>query len=470
MFMVSRPASHSSGREIGFPQTRVPIFGALGPRKMCFTTGSSSANNRKQLIHHLAGTCIETKYEMLTFGKFHKLALVALIATLPIVGSAADRCAPLFASTQSDFVAKEPAGPAPSDPARRARAVQGHTPPRSTFEWLARLRASGRLTYEGRHYSLNGTEFLASNEGDWHRTPFDWKPTEVLVAFGTNSAWEIAANKQAKTLVLADWSPLPLFAHAYLIEPLLRISTTPQQLMLHLAGLDPAGVRSLDSSSLAAILAGRFEMRPEAIGRFLTYLSEKKEINDEELEFFSQYYRSRDMRAKFMRMFGEDSSPFRELRDPGFANFNLFFELRYNETPPGMLAMSVMHNQKHFDYIRGLYLNRHVEYVLSAVNDLAMYQSVQNQHPNAQSWTLSLTNIFDMDYNGLTFQELKNLLSGVIGVAGISPSKSLTVFRTTNFRPPHGFYRYDIKTASDVPQVDERDSRANQRGRRASGW
>jgi hypothetical protein len=407
---------------------------------------------------------------MITRNLVLRLFVATFLVGLPAVGHSADLCAPLFASREDLSTPKQDGTSAASDPARRERAVSGQAAAHSQREWLKRLQASGRLIYEGKHDFVNGTEFLASNEGDWHKTPFDWKPTEVLIAFGTNSSWEIAANKLAKTLVLADWSPLPLFAHAYLIEPLMRISTTPQQLLMHLAGIDPTNAPPIDATSLATFLAGRFELPTAQIKRFLDYLSAHKEITDEELEFMSEYYRSRDSRGGLLRLLGKGAGPFRGLRDPEFANFNLFLELRYAETPTGMLSLSVLHNQKHFDHVRELYVNHHVEYALAGVKDMGLYENVQRRHANAQSWTLSVTNIFDMNYNDLTFPAFQNLLAGVVTTAGISNSKSLTVFRTTNYAPPHGFYRYDIKTAGDIPQTDERDSKAHLEAPRASGW
>jgi hypothetical protein len=251
----------------------------------------------------------------------------------------------------------------------------------------------------------------------------------------------------------------------------MRISKTPLQLMIHLAGRDPSTApQNIAVEQAASLLGQRFEMHPREIEAFLDYLSRYKEISDEELEFMSFYFRSRDIRARLMRMLGHDLSPFAELRDPGFSNFNLFFQIRYGQVPVRMQGFSVFHNQKNFDHVRGLYVGRHVEYALAGVNDVAFYQNVQRRHPTSQSWTLSVTNIFDMDYNGLAFGDLQNLLANMVTTAGISQSKPLTVFRTTNYQSPHGFYRYDVSGATDVPQHDAVDSKVPRKPPHASGW
>ncbi len=100
-------------------------------------------------------------------------------------------------------------------------------------EWLWSLDRQDLILYHGSHVYRRGSEFLASNEEAWSKTPIDQEKTDVLVGFGTNSAWDIAFRKRAEELIIADWSPWPVLAHAYFLAPLIRIAKSPQEFLCH---------------------------------------------------------------------------------------------------------------------------------------------------------------------------------------------------------------------------------------------
>ena len=369
------------------------------------------------------------------------------------------------------------------DASRRLHAVNGKTPNLSASQWINRLqqtsRQTGQLIYLGKHRYDSRGAFIASNEFDWHRTPFDGKPTDLLIGFGTNSAWEIAINKRAKTMIVADWSPEPVLAHAYVLAPLIRISESPRELILHLAGRRPSETALTNIPALLHRYSQSYLMSREQIHTFLEYLATRNEIRDEELEFLSAFFYSRMSATSFMQSPSRQPSwigrpvyqgPFAGLRDPGFADISLFMALRYQEVPSKMISHSVLHNPENYAKLRRVFLENRVHYAMAEIADRGFYQAVHARYPSAASWTVSATNIFDMPYAGHSFQSMQRYLANLIEDAGISTGKLLTVFRTTGFAPPHGFYRYDIMSPFNIPKFDEDDSQAAQEGPRSSGF
>lgn len=362
------------------------------------------------------------------------------------------------------------------DASRRLNAVNGKTPNLTAVDWMNRLRQTslqtGQLIHFGKHRYDSRNAFVASNEFDWHRTPFDGKPTDLMIGFGTNSAWEIAVNKRAKTLIIADWSPEPVLAHAYVIAPLIRISQSPRELILHLAGRRPSDTAVTNIPALLHRYSQSYLMSREQIHTFLEYLATRSEIRDEELEFLSAFFYSRMSAASYMssNIRPVSQGPFAKLRDPGFADISLFLAFRYQEVPTKMIGHSVLHNLGNYAELRRMFLENRVHYAMAEITDRSFYQAVQRRFPEATSWTISATNIFDMPYAGHSFQSMQKYFANLIEDGGISSRKTLTVFRTTGFAPPHGFYRYDISSKVNIPRLDEVDSQAAQETPRSSGF
>lgn len=337
----------------------------------------------------------------------------------------------------------------------------------SLSELLFQFKRDGKLFYRGKHTFEPGTDFLASNEYDWLATPFDHKPSDVLIAFGTNSAWEIAVNKNVKSLYIADWSPYPLLASAYLISPLIKIAKTPHELIVLLSGRIPTA--ELVNHSLNELFeTSRFyvnENRPEKTAEtnsFLKYLA-RQNISDFELQFLTSYFYG--LAGKNI---GKNNlGPFENLRHASFAKLLNFFDQRYSPSvaaihnqklsvDTALESFSVFSSLKNFNKLKFLFDNNRIHYGLTEITDTNFYQMVQQKEKanGYQKYTLSITNIFDCgDYNGLTIFDLQNYLKNTMSIFGATETNPLVVFRTTNIQPPHGFYRYDLTTPMQVQEL-----------------
>lgn len=330
----------------------------------------------------------------------------------------------------------------------------------SMNELVSEMLHDGKLIYKGDHDYQPGTEFLASNEFDWSKTPFDSNSTDVLVGFGTNSAWDIALRKKAKTLMIADWSPIPLIAQQYLVAPLIRISKSPAELIVMLAGMPAEEARNLTLSQ-AFNLAKNFDVKTfkeqsPTVHRLLIVLANNPAISDSELKFLTAYYRPRLGYANMPGMYG----PFNQLRSYSFAFLHSFYQKRYDPKLVGN-QVSVFSTQNNFNYLKNLFDSQQVFFAMASITDTKFYQIVHTKmiEKNYSKVSFSVTNIFDCGcYNGLTFIDFQNYLKNLFSIFG--DKSDLTVFRTTNNVPPHGYYRYQIKKDSDIPQYDEKDSSA----------
>lgn len=339
-------------------------------------------------------------------------------------------------------------------------------------ELLFNFKKDGKLIYQGKHKYEPGTEFLASNEYDWLSTPFDHKPADVLVAFGTNSAWEIAVNKKVKSLYIADWSPYPLLASAYIVSPLIKIAKTPQEFIILLSGQIPT--KALTERPLDDIFndSTRFAANPTAekhaqVKTFLEYLAQQK-ISDFELKFLTSYFYGLTDPARSATALG----PFSNLRYASYAKILNFFDQRYSPTVVEMQnpqtnrtvtleQASAFSSQENFNTLRNLFATDNVHYGLTSITDLSFYKSVQKIEARLGygKYALSITNIFDCgDYNGLTHKDLQTYLRGTMDIFAANKDNPLVVFRTTNTQPPHGFLRYDLTQKKQVLELkDDQD-------------
>jgi hypothetical protein len=327
---------------------------------------------------------------------------------------------------------------------------------------LLQLKNDGKMIYWGRHQFLPGTEFMASNEFDWLATPFDHKQSDVLVAFGTNSAWEIAVDKNVKSVYLGDWSPYPLMMSAYVVSPLIKLAKNPKEFVVLLSGRIPT--KELTSKSLADVfrdstdysLNGGMQKVP-ATNEFLSYLSRQESISDFELKFLTSYFQGLNGFNHGYNSVG----PFEGIRHANFAKILGFFDYRYNPAntqaahqqvkPTTTLEQSsVFSSQANFEKLRALFVEDRIHYGLTSVTDMEFYKSIQKIE-GQKSYALSLTNIFDCgSYNGLTEADLQKLLLGTMNMFSASTQNPLVVFRTTNGQPPHGYLRYDLKESWQV--------------------
>ncbi|NCN40032.1 hypothetical protein GW916_02155 [bacterium] len=336
----------------------------------------------------------------------------------------------------------------------RAQTVAKPLAALSLQKWQEKLQASGRMAYQGNTDWSAGSEFLFSNESDWNKTPFDGRHADLMIAFGTNSFWELAVDKSVDKVVLADWSPLPLLAHAYIVAPLMRISRTAPEFISLLSGEIPSEAIPGTPENVSHTLEKHsnpadFILEPHQVTQLLQYLSSHREIRIDELQFLAHFFWSRTSEKDLQ------NTPLKGVRADIFLFFQGGYWKRYKDIPASELHRSALHNQAHFKKLRELFLKDKVEYAMTEVADPNFYNTLKLSHPKAKDWAVSVTNIFEMDYNGHTFDTLRDFMKNLISSIGASESHPLTVFRTTNYRVPHRFYRYDLTSERDVPRDDE---------------
>ncbi len=331
-------------------------------------------------------------------------------------------------------------------------------------EMIWQMKIEKKLIYKGDHEYSPGNEFLASNEFDWLATPFDYKQSDVLIAFGTNSAWDIAVNKNVKKLYMMDWSPYPLLGQAYLVSPLLRIARTPEEFIVMLSGRVPSPANGATNLRRAFEAASEFGgqaewKRTEETQKFLEFLASREDISAFELRFLASYFTSL---ADGASSSSKGVGPFQNLRSSYMARVLSFYDQRYSpdltETMHnGVLKLfklddvSVMSSQQRFNKLKEIYSGDNVKYAMTSITDGKAYQAVLALEPVSQRFAFSITNIFDCGfYNGLTMKDLGQYLKNVTTAFGGSEGKPVVVFRTMETSPPHKFQRYDLKSVADV--------------------
>jgi|GEM_PF-5141595 hypothetical protein len=407
---------------------------------------------------------------MKTLNIFKNL-IVAVSLLAASTGSAAELCSAVLLGTQNPAQQTAPVLDYKLRTQIVGSLIQGKNPP-----WVQLFEQDAQVIYKGQHKYVPGTEFLASNEHDWARTPYSKKKADVLVAFATNTAWEIMIAQSPKHVVIADWSPNPLMGHAYVVAPLMKISKTPQEFLTYLSGKLPDA--RTNSKSVDEVLNDarqymslspqvRFPYTQKLVDAFIG----RSEVSDKELGFLSSYFLAQAGMRQPRGTFG----PFQGLRDASFADFIDSYDGRYNTEATtyfnGKGAVKVLNemgaltNAANFAKLRSYFVEGRISYAITSVMDVGFYQHVIKayQSQGLNNMILSLTNIFDCgSYNQLTFQHYQALLKSVATELGVSPGgKELTVYRTTNWQFPHGFYRYEIDSVSKVPMKDEKDSQAD---------
>lgn len=327
-----------------------------------------------------------------------------------------------------------------------------------TNELLAEMNQAGLLIYQGKHKYQSGTEFLASNEFDWSKTPMDRSPTDVVVGFGTNSVWDIALRKNAKQMIIGDWSPWPLISQAFLISPLMRIAESPQEFLVMISGMPKVASKGKTIEQVFEIAQIFSGLHPEEkrgiIEILLMDLAKDSRISELELKFLTTYFRP--MYAENIHPLGW--GPFEKLRHPQFANLISFYSKRYNPVVVGEQD-SIFSTQENYSKIKRMYTSKQVKYALTSITDLDFYQQVVSVNSNKgfKDYTFSVSNVFDCGcYNGLSFKDFQLYLKKLMNIV----QSPITVFRTTNNTPPHGYYRYQINSDKDIPFNDEYDSSA----------
>ncbi len=353
---------------------------------------------------------------------------------------------------------------------------------------LQELRRKNKLIYETNlrkfknditkyksKYEINDNEiyFSGSTENDWIKTPFDHIKADTLIGFGTNSALEIAADKNVSKLILADVYLEPLLGFAFEIEPIWRISKSPNELILYLSGILPTETL-LQKSIQETIefvkknkpsLIQDVNKRADYLELFMSNLAQNKEISDLEFKVLS---------TKYLIDYNF-SPPDNYYSCPSFIVGRLFdrYDLVYlKNNYPNILIdeksnlkfmqQSVLHNLSKFNILKTMFANG-LKYAKTEVDDFNFYKQVSLQGDSKNIYSISVSNIFDVPYNlNLDFTTFQSFLKKTRQLLMKEVKKPMTVFRTTGYSMDHGFYRYSIlDNAAGVPVQDEIDSTAN---------
>ncbi len=304
---------------------------------------------------------------------------------------------------------------------------------------LAVMEQKGSLVYKGQHQYKSGSQYIASNVFDWQKTPKDYVPTDLIIGFGTNSVWDIAARKRAKKMIVADWNPWPLIGQAYLMAPLLKVASTAEEFVVMLYGLpkSQAWGKSLEQ---VFDLGKKLNLvsptgRRENIEKLLFELANNSRVNELELKFLTTFFRARFSENQLNDQYG----PFKDLKDPLIGQVFYFFNKRYHPQFNSGVD-SVLSDRTQYQYLREHFAAHKVQYALTSIDDFNFYKSVFKALPSIEGYTLSISNIFDSEYNGFSQSDLRKYLATLNELSG----KPFTVFGTTNNQMPHNYYRYEF--------------------------
>ncbi len=288
--------------------------------------------------------------------------------------------------------------------------------------------------------------FPASNEYDWHLTPWDTSPTDMVIGFGSNSAWDIAARKRAKDLIIADHIAAPLIAQNYILRPILRLAQTPAEFLAVLAGAPLSEDRK--NASL-------FEM-----GEYLVGLESDNYRDDVEglLKWMlNQGISGNEFRALagYYVTLASNPTPNRAgvLRAPGIeqvGDLQGFFAQRYlpqlrmedGFEGPTHPEDSFLSSQEAYSRFKALYEN--AKYAHTDFASEEFYRKVKRygDQKGYRSYTISLTNIIDTTFSPKSHaMHQLNLFRQMIYRLFPKDEYDVTLFMTTSHRMPHGFYR-----------------------------
>ncbi len=306
---------------------------------------------------------------------------------------------------------------------------------------LGKLRSKGLLIYHGNHVFTPAYEQLFSNEFDWLIHKFPQIETDIVFGFGTNSLWDIALQNKSESIVVADWSPWPIIAHAFICSPLIKIANSPQEFILLTCGL-PAKTANGLSLENAFALAKKFTLskvsdQKDKVQETLIELENSRLITDLELQFLTSFLAPRlgiNLNAK------SGYGPFPVLRSPDIANISYFLDRRYNPTVTGE-SSHVFSTIENFNYLKDLFLKQKITYAMADVMDIEFYKKIISwgSAKKSKSYALSVSNIFDCGYyNNLTLENLAKLKSELLNLFN---GCDLQLYQTLNLKEPRNYFR-----------------------------
>jgi hypothetical protein len=342
---------------------------------------------------------------------------------------------------------------------------------------VANFFDSSQVIYRADTTPRLGSEFFASNEFDWHKMPIDLVETDVVVGFGTNSAWDIAVRKNAKLLILSDWSTGPLFAQEMLMRPLILEAKTPNEFISILIGLPLPP--SLKSAPISSVFQYFNKLLDDSNDDTSGLVSAKKTFYAAKLQTIKQNHNLTAEQIKNVESyFLAQANLIRSSNDPhNFGPFDgyyvtqkvgflyKYFQLRYD--PNELIKdgasrskvndplFSFLSSQDAYDRLKKLFVDR-VFYSRASIDDFGTYEAAKNlaNKLHLKRFTVATSNVFDTgsDIEAMRAARVRYYLSRLAPLLA-SVDSPLYFYQTRNTSPPHKFEILDIANALEVDQT-----------------
>jgi len=286
----------------------------------------------------------------------------------------------------------------------------------SSAEW--EFMNSQELIYIDHSVKPTPGEYHASNEWDWFKMPRDFEETDVVIGFGTNSAWDIAVRKNAKTLVIGDWAKGPLITQEYFMKPLILASDTPADFISMIAGVPiPESLRSSPINDVFNYIDRYLKTagssganRSEFFEHVITKLKNNTKISDIQLAAVKSYFDDLSNSSKhfnefkFGPIYGSYVSKFRSKLTKGHGPIYEFFKNRYHpdsliksKADPTLIGrpdFSIVSSQMAFDRLKRLF-DGNIHYVNASFENENIYWTAKRlgKVSGHKRYTLSITPI-----------------------------------------------------------------------------
>ena len=307
--------------------------------------------------------------------------------------------------------------------------------------------------------------FYASNEMDWFNTPWDDSPADVMVGFGTNSAWDLASRRNVKELYIGDWQLGPLVGQHYVLAPLLKLARTPVEFMFLLSGEAPeeAVIRKNlkdGMDDLGQALRKRSPADQYAI-TIRSTVDRLKNVGATENEILAvqSFLEQRHLPSVRSRY-----GIFHTQRAESLGNiFGLFAEryipqvLYQNGADPDLILkgnFSFLSSQESFDAFKKLFV--HVKLAHTDYMSEDFYRKVKASGDNKgyTKYNFSITNIIDSNDGHSKEASLRQIEAYRKMIYKIfpAPKYEVVINVTTNYRSPHGFLRIERNSPPPTPE------------------
>ncbi len=336
---------------------------------------------------------------------------------------------------------------------------------------------SERLLFSTDTQPTVGREFYATNELDGLiRGPVDRVPTDVVIGFGTNSSWDIAVRKNAKVLIIADWSWGPLIGQEYLFRPLILSAKTPGEFLGMLAGVPvPESVQMLPLGGVVQYIdsyihyRGELEKKKPERNRFLnskiTEMAESGRFTRHQLEFVSSFFnalvnRDEERIEEPLHNFGPFSGVYVIHK---VEHFYSYFRERYapqslwdqgaTESLMEDPFLSVFSSSEAFERLQRLF-DGSVYYAHASIEHPGIYETAKKlgARRGFADFTISASNIFDCGAKDSAVHAARvgNFLHAVVPIL-TTDGHPLAFYQTRGMGPR---YKYERMSFGDTDSIE----------------